>query len=257
MVSGHERVVAPGGNLLLKWGPRARIEAEYHGLQLLEAQIPDCIPTGRSLVALDSAVSILTLPWVETVPWTSAHWQHLADILGRLRLPSDTPYGLERDNFIGPTPQKNYESDHWEQFVREQRLYPMLDRLELRFMAQSMLHALATWLPERPPPFLCHGDLWSGNVIPTHGGRCMLIDPALHVGDIWMDVAMLSLFGSPPRAFLEQVAEVTGTDIPSDECTLIYQLYHVLNHAILFGGGYHDQAIRMIRHLNQEAEARR
>ena len=98
-----------------------------------------------------------------------------------------------------------------------------------------------------PSASLVHGDLWGGNAGFLAGGSPVLFDPAVYWGDRETDIAMTELFGGFPRAFYSAYEEIAPLD---RECAMtrksLYQLYHVLNHANLFGGGYASQAERMI-----------
>ena len=104
-------------------------------------------------------------------------------------------------------------------------------------------------LPERlasdEPPALIHGDLWSGNVLIDQGGHPVLIDPAAYYGHRKAELGMMSLFGH----FSEEVwrsYERAYPLSPGWRARLpLYELYHVLNHCVLFGGGYGAQALRI------------
>ncbi|PIQ63624.1 MAG: hypothetical protein COV99_01885 [Bacteroidetes bacterium CG12_big_fil_rev_8_21_14_0_65_60_17] len=250
-VNGCERVACSGGDVFVKWAPTPRILAESRGLDALEERLEGSVPAPRACAMVSADVSAMALPWMDHAPWTNAHWEHLAEVLASLSLPHGTPFGWTRDNFIGPTPQVNTQTQDWVEFVRWSRLVPMLDRLNLRAAAEPFLQELDRWVPRAPIPSLCHGDLWMGNVIPGNDNTCILIDPAVHVGDVWADVAMLMLFGSPPGRFHAALADKAGSGPPTAECMTVYQMYHVLNHAILFGGAYIDQARRQINMLNR------
>ena len=93
----------------------------------------------------------------------------------------------------------------------------------------------------QPHPSLLHGDLWHGNVGFCHKGP-VVFDPAIYVGDSESDLAMAELFGGFPVDFFHAYAEVKPISHHYAERKLFYQLYHILNHGLLFGGHYLAQA---------------
>ena len=97
-------------------------------------------------------------------------------------------------------------------------------------------------MPEEGPRRL-HGDLWNGNVIWTHDGGCCVIDPAAHGGHRETDLAMLALFGLPhlPRV-LHAYEEVSPLGEGWADRVGVHQLFPLLVHACLFGGGYGARA---------------
>ena len=97
------------------------------------------------------------------------------------------------------------------------------------------------------PPARLHGDLWSGNVLAGPGGEPVLIDPAAHGGHREIDLAMLRLFGSPGRRFLAAYEDVAPLADGHAGRVALYQLFPLLVHAVLFGGGYGGQAVSAAR----------
>jgi fructosamine-3-kinase len=105
-------------------------------------------------------------------------------------------------------------------------------------------------LPELLPtagPALVHGDLWWGNVLFGTDGRSWLIDPSVHGGHPEEDLAMLALFGTVPDALLGAYGEVRPLAPGWQERVGLFQLYPLLVHAVLFGGGYRSQAEAVTR----------
>ena len=100
-----------------------------------------------------------------------------------------------------------------------------------------------------PPetPSRIHGDLWSGNVLWGRDGRAWLIDPAAYGGHREVDLAMLRLFGSPGKTFLAAYEERHPLAPGHEERVELYQLFPLLVHAALFGGGYPASAERVAR----------
>jgi fructosamine-3-kinase len=135
---------------------------------------------------------------------------------------------------IGPLVFDDEPSDDWPSFYAERRLLPLAERFPVVERVCSRIHELAG--PEEPPSRL-HGDLWSGNVHAS-GGRPYLIDPAAYGGHREVDLAMLRLFGSPGPRFLAAYEEVAPLADGHEERVELYQLFPLLVHAALFGGGY-------------------
>jgi len=104
-----------------------------------------------------------------------------------------------------------------------------------------------------PQASLLHGDLWSGNAAFLADGLPVLFDPAVYFGDRETDLAMTELFGGFPRSFYAAYAEAWPLDAGYAVRRDLYNLYHVLNHANLFGGGYAAQAEALIGRLLAEA----
>lgn len=160
-------------------------------------------------------------------------------------------FGFGSDNFIGATPQPNPWNSSWCGFFTESRIGQLLELLAAsgrRFReADAFLQRLPDLLPSNPPASLIHGDLWAGNKAFLPDGSPVLFDPAAHHADPECDLAMTGLFGGFSPRFRDAYRAIRPA--PSDEHDLheIYRLYHLLNHALLFGGGYIDQAGAVIR----------
>jgi protein-ribulosamine 3-kinase len=163
-------------------------------------------------------------------------------------------FGWRRDNYIGTTPQINRRSSSWCDFWRDARLRPQLDlgrknglKASLLEKGERLVDAVPHLLSDHAPAAsLLHGDLWSGNAAFLAGGAPVLFDPAVYWGDRETDLAMTELFGGFPPAFYSAYAEAAPPDAGYAARKPLYNLYHVLNHANLFGGGYATQAERMI-----------
>ncbi len=166
-------------------------------------------------------------------------------------------FGWTRDNYIGTTLQANGASSDWAAFWRERRLAPQLALAEkngwggaLRKDMEQLLERLPVLFRDHEPaPSLLHGDLWSGNAGFLADGAPVVFDPAVYRGDREADLAMTELFGGFPRGFYEAYREAwplgDGYTMRKD----LYNLYHVLNHLNLFGGGYLAQSVLLARRL--------
>jgi len=170
-------------------------------------------------------------------------------------------FGWRRDNFIGSTPQSNRGHDDWTGFWRDARLLPQLALAARNGLGSRLIDTgeqLAAMLPKllggrSLEASLLHGDLWSGNAAFLADGSPTLFDPAVYFGDREADLAMTELFGGFAPSFYAAYAEAWPLDAGYALRRDLYNLYHVLNHANLFGGGYPAQAEAMIGRLLAEA----
>ena len=166
-------------------------------------------------------------------------------------------FGWHRDNTIGSTPQINTWTDDWVAFYREHRLQFQID-LAARRGAGSGLVARVSEVMEllpafftdyRPVPSLLHGDLWGGNMDSDREDNPVIFDPACYYGDREADLAMTELFGGPGGRFYSAYDAAWPIDPGYGVRKELYNLYHILNHYNLFGGGYAGQAERMSERL--------
>ncbi len=169
-------------------------------------------------------------------------------------------FGWKRDNTIGATPQINKYTSGWVQFWREHRLGYQLQLArvnghtgKLQVLGEKLMAKLDSFFPgPDPAASLLHGDLWSGNYSFDSAGQPVLFDPAVYYGDRETDIAMTELFGGFPAVFYAAYRESYPLDPGYDIRKTLYNLYHILNHLNLFGGGYRHQAEQMMGRLLAE-----
>jgi fructosamine-3-kinase len=179
--------------------------------------------------------------------------------LAKLHLATWQSFGWWRDNTIGATPQPNPAEQDWLVFFRQHRLGYQLRLAErngasakLLSQAERLLAELHSFFPGYlPAPSLLHGDLWSGNY-GFADGEPVLFDPAVYYGDREADLAMTELFGGFPPDFYAAYRESWPLDPGYAIRKTLYNLYHILNHFNLFGGGYAVQAQGMVERLLAE-----
>jgi protein-ribulosamine 3-kinase len=180
--------------------------------------------------------------------------------LARLHRVTQPQFGWVQDNTIGSTPQINTPEPDWVVFWREHRLRFQLDLAarqghggRLRARGERLLDEFPRlFAAYRPAASLLHGDLWSGNYAYTRDGEPVIFDPAVYYGDREADLAMTELFGGFGREFYAAYREAYPLDEGYAVRKTLYNLYHVLNHLYLFGGGYLSQAQGMIDRLLSE-----
>jgi fructosamine-3-kinase len=240
-------------------GVRAIFEEEAAGLRALGATGTVLVPEALAVAEADGE-AVLLLSWIEPEQATEAGWRRLGEALADLHGADVGPrYGFARDNHLGSTPQPNAWSDDWVAFNAERRIGHQL-RLgrdagvitpDEGRRIQELIDHLDRHLPRRPHPALLHGDLWSGNAMPTTGDRVALIDPATYVGDGWADIAMMRLFGGFSPSCYEAYAAAIEDREGVEGRIAVYQLYHVMNHVNLFGRGYAGQMMSLVGRVKQ------
>ncbi len=157
-------------------------------------------------------------------------------------------FGLDHPNFIGRLPQDNTPTEDWPSFYWERRLAPQLHRAvdggNIDDGLRRDLEHLATVLPDRcgpaEPPARLHGDLWGGNLMVAPDGGPVLIDPAVYGGHREIDLAMMRLFGGFSSRVFDAYAEVHPLAAGHARRVPLFQLYPLLVHVNMFGGGYVD-----------------
>lgn len=204
--------------------------------------------------------SFLVLEWLDLRAGAAADYATLGERLARLHALHGPRHGWRRDNYIGLTPQRNAAADSWAEFFATARLAPQLalaaknGQTGLCAKGEALLAALPRLLRgHAPAPSLLHGDLWAGNAAFLADGEPVIFDPAAYYGDRETDLAMTELFGGYPQTFYAAYRAHAPVDAGYAVRRTLYQLYHVLNHANLFGGGYAAQAQAMMARLLAEA----
>jgi protein-ribulosamine 3-kinase len=182
---------------------------------------------------VDGNESYLLMQWLELR--NGGDYAALGRTLARLHASRGEQFGWRRDNFIGSTPQRNAVATSWKTFWAEQRLAPQLARAKGNGHRIDIGRVCDVLDGHDPEPSLVHGDLWSGNVGFLPGGTAVLFDPAVYYGDREVDLAMTELFGGFPPAFYSAYGPLSAG---YETRKHLYNLYHLLNHLNLFGGGY-------------------
>lgn len=228
-------------------------EAEADGLQRLMAAGPLAVP--RVIAHGERAGhAFLLMEWLGSGLKGRAFWEDFGCGLAQLHRHTQQRFGLARDNYIGSLPQINTEEGPWDRFFILHRLEPLLRRARDRghlgdgaaFRFERLFGKLGGLFPHEPPALL-HGDLWSGNFICGTAGEPILIDPAVYYGHREMDLAMTRLFRGFDEAFYDAYQSQHALAIGWQERTDICNLYPLLVHVNLFGGGYAQQVDSIVR----------
>ncbi len=245
----------------VKLGPAASLDmfdAEAAALRELASANAVRIPAVHA-VGTDGSAAWLVLEWLDLEP--HGRGAALGRALAALHRVTMPRFGWHRDNTIGTTPQPNTWMDDWASFFRERRLAPQLalaarhGHAEVAREGERLLSCVPALLGGHSPlASLLHGDLWSGNAARLATGEPVIFDPATYYGDREADLAMTELFGGFDPDFYAAYRESWPVSAGYATRRTLYNLYHVLNHLNLFGGGYAGQARQMMARLVAEAE---
>lgn len=232
--------------------------AEADGLEALAASNQVRVPGVLALGAFDDQDGhFLALEALDLQARSRASDHMLGEQLAGLHSNLGTQFGWRRDNYLGLAPQKNSVDESWLRFFLEQRLEPQIEVFLLAYPGTEEQHLLnelkhrwhAIGTDHNPEPALLHGDLWTGNAASLPDETPVIFDPAIHFGDRECDLAMADLFGGFTDAFYSAYQETWPLPPGWQERRGIYQLYHLLNHANLFGGSYVSTVKKRIRRL--------
>jgi len=265
------RAEGAGAPLFLKTLPTRQaevLEAEADGLGALAATATVRVPAViRCWHDAERDHAFLALEWLDLRPADDDCGARLGRALAELHRaePADGGgrFGWRRDNLLGATPQHNRWSRDgtlagWIGFFGRERLAAMRDRLTAGGAQHALCEAVDAVIDALPAFFedghlprasLIHGDLWSGNWGMLADGLPVIYDPAVSCSDAEAELAMMELFGAPPPGFWAAYRATAGLHPGYARRRRLYQLYHLLNHALLFGGGYVGQSLELARAL--------
>ena len=192
-------------------------------------------------------IEILLIEWIDMHNFDQ---KKLGKGLGELHLKSaeSNPkmFGFPVEGFIGTTDQKKGLEDNWIDCFLNLRIIPQLLSLKSRILDKEIINKVkekikSDLLNHKPINALVHGDLWSGNAGIDKSGKGVIFDPASWWADNEVDIAMTKLFGGFRKEFYEEYHRIFPIKNGFEKRIIIYNFYHILNHANMFGGGYLKQ----------------
>ena len=225
--------------------------AEAIGLKQMFATQTITVPQPICWGTADDS-SYIVLEWLDLGGGNRQSWEAMGRQLAAMHRQGQADnFGWERNNTIGSTPQINDWMENWSEFFAQQRIGYQLKLAKRRGGSfpdpNKVIAAVQEQLSSRQPEAsLVHGDLWSGNAAIAKDGAPVILDPATYYGDRETDIAMTELFGGFPATFYQGYEAAWQLDRGYPQRKRIYNLYHVLNHFNLFGGGYGNPAQRII-----------
>jgi fructosamine-3-kinase len=256
----HRVVLADGRVVFVKSNPRLSSEAfraEARGLDWLREAGALRLPQVLAIADESDPIAFLVLEMLEPGRPGVRFDEVLGQGLAQMHRLAPKTFGLDHDNLIGSLPQLNTPSSDWVAFFRERRLLPQFERAaragQLDGGLQRSFERLSSRLDDlvgpREAPARLHGDLWGGNLHVGPAGEPCLIDPACYGGHREVDLAMMRLFGGFSQRVFDAYAEVFPLANGHEARVPLYQLYPILVHVNLFGGGYVGSLARALRSL--------
>ena len=222
-------------------------EREAKGLALLKNANTIRIP---KVILFDEfeATSFLILEYIESTNPQPDFWQNFGKKLAELHQNTNTNFGLDYNNYIGSLHQQNNLHPTWVDFFINERLQPQIklarDNNEIDSTTILKFENLYKKLDEVFPkekPALLHGDLWSGNFMSDEKGESVIMDPTVYYGHREMDIAMAKLFGGFDAEFYSSYNEHYPLENGWEQRINVCNLYPLMVHVNLFGGGYLGQ----------------
>ncbi|MBX2961200.1 MAG: fructosamine kinase family protein [Cyclobacteriaceae bacterium] len=244
------------GSFFVKWNDASRypgmFTAEAKGLRLLHEK--NCIEVPHPIVVKEIEGSqYILMTFIRSTKPGADYWKALGGQLANLHKHTQDNFGLSHDNYIGSHTQHNTVTSNWIDFFITQRLEKQIllaeknnsINISLRKKFETLHKKLPNLLPEEKPALL-HGDLWSGNVMVNGAGKPALIDPAVYYGHREAELAFTQLFGGFDPMFYESYFSSFPVEPGFDTRVDVYNLYPLLVHVNLFGGGYLQQVIDIL-----------
>ena len=197
------------------------------------------------------------MEWIDTRTYDHQSMALLGRKLAELhRAPVNYSYfGLEINNNIGLTPQKNQPQLSWVEFFKTQRLAFQVQLAQVngllpasrRQRLDHVIEHLDHWIYEPEFKSILHGDLWAGNVLLSANGDPVIVDPAVYIGSSEADLAFTGLFGGFSASFYSAYQEMLPLQPGYKTRRDLYNLYHLLNHLNLFGEPYGFELDEVLR----------
>jgi protein-ribulosamine 3-kinase len=221
--------------------------------QLARIGVPEVIAHGT-----DDRHSLLVLAYLEQGSMRKDFWEVFGRGLAAMHRCRHELFGLDHANYIGSLPQSNRQHASWTDFFAAERLEPQLklardsgraDR-ELGKRFEDLIPHLGDFFPAEHPALL-HGDLWSGNYLAGSDGLPAIVDPAVYYGHRYMDLGMTKLFGGFAPAFYEAYQAAWPMEKGWHEGIEVANLYPLMVHVNLFGGGYMGSVQAVLRRFRK------
>ncbi|MCA1751690.1 MAG: fructosamine kinase family protein [Cryomorphaceae bacterium] len=206
-------------------------------------KVPKVFEVGRT-----GDLQFIAMEFIQSTAEAPDYWEQFGAELARMHRYSADHFGLDYDNYMGSMVQLNKRSEKWADFFVEQRLLPQIKAARDAGKADQamvrgfdLLFSRAENLFPVEPPAAVHGDLWSGNFMTGADGHATIFDPAVYFGHREVDIAMTRLFGGFDSGFYRGYLAEYPLESGWEERVDIANLYPLMVHVNLFGGGYAAQ----------------
>ncbi|NTW25216.1 MAG: fructosamine kinase family protein [Lentimicrobium sp.] len=226
--------------------------AEKRGLEILREA--NCIQVPEVLTFAETGrYAYLILEYISSREPVKDFWQIFGQQLASMHRKTSGVFGLDHNNYIGSLAQSNKNHENWIEFLVSERLDPLakmafedgkFHKADIR-QIEKLYNKLESLLPVENPSLL-HGDLWNGNMMTGKDGNPCIFDPAVYFGHRETDIAMTRLFGGFPDSFYESYNHWWPLETGWKERIPLNQLYPLLVHVNLFGGGYMSQVKQIV-----------
>jgi len=240
-------------------GQLAMFAAEAQALDAMSATQTIRVPMPICFGA-DENKSYIVMEWLALASGNISTQVLLAQHLAAMHGVVSEQFGWFMDNTIGSTQQLNEPMQDWLRFWQKNRLGFQLELAaskgyggELQSLGERVLSDMSVLFAGRQvQPSMLHGDLWGGNVSALKDGTPVIFDPAFYYGDYEAELAMTTLFGGFSADFYAAYRDLKPEEAGYGVRQTFYNSYHIINHLNMFGGGYHAQAVKMLKQVAAE-----
>lgn len=241
-----------------------RFRGEDESLRALRASAPGFVPKPLGIFNDEGKTVMISecfdLSHMESClePSLAREVANMHDPIRASSLSPNGMYGFDVPTYCGETEQDNTWAGDWMVFFRDRRIKSLVDRIEDeeiatlgKTMCDQVIPFLLTDFAPAPVPVIIHGDLWAGNIsVSRKNGLPVLFDPSSYYGHNEVELGIMKMFGGRSDAFFEEYYKHRPKSQPHhDERIRLYELYHHLNHTLIFGGSYRSGAIRIMNEL--------
>jgi len=254
-INHASKISSSAGDFFLKWNASAPTDMflkEAAGLNEMRMDDPSSLIVPKVIWSkeVDDSPGLLLMEYLHPAINTSGFDEQLGRGLAQLHRKTASAFGFHHSNYCGTTVQDNTWTDNWPEFFAECRIWALIKQIksvrgmsvEQQVVYENLADRIPLLLTHRTVPSLIHGDLWSGNYMYTSNGPA-LIDPACYYADREMELGMMQLFGGFSSTVWKAYQEEFPLPDGWQQRIRLYQLYHVLNHYLLFGVSYGLQGL--------------
>ncbi|MBC7782716.1 MAG: fructosamine kinase family protein [Burkholderiales bacterium] len=241
-----QRLVTDAGeSIILKQHAHAPADwysLEAEGLRLLDRpncpRVPKVLAVGEAFLLLEDVAHRDLQPAAAS----NVFWEAFGRSLAHLHRHTASLHGFDHDNYLGLMPQHNGQMADGREFFIERRVLrylrePLAEQtltLEDRRGVERLCERIRRDVPDQPAS-LCHGDLWTGNMLVGPAGNPAYIDPAVHYGLAEAELSLTRQFSGVPDSFYDAYIEVNPLETGWESRLPLYELKEMLGLIAQFG----------------------